>query len=180
MRTCAQVAALAAALFAAALLGELPALAFPQLYGLHAVAVAPLYAFAAAWCARAQGRLQPCAAALCLVGCGLGLMHPVMAVGAIVPAVLALAIRAAVRGADVRVLAAATAFGALGYPATLAGGLLLGSCVVAGASAVASAAALAALGCALGFLGALAGDAWAARRVCRFGERLAGRNASKR
>lgn len=180
MRTCAKIVALAVVLFAVAFAGELPALAFPQLYGLHAVFVAPFYAFVAAWFSREQGRLWPCSAALCLVGCGLGLMHPVMAVGAIAPALLALAVHGAVRAATVRVLAAATAFGALCYPATLAGGLLLGSCALAGAPAVASAAALAALGCALGFLGALAGDAWAARRVCRFGERLARRNASKR
>jgi len=111
--------------FAVGLATRLPALSLQELYGLHAVLAAPLYSLAIAASIRSRNALVPTVIAALCYGFCLGMMHPVMALSAILPAAAAAIAYAIARGAaaEKRALVTGSTFGIAVYPSTIAGAL---------------------------------------------------------
>lgn len=124
-----QTVAAAIVFFAIGLATRMPALAFDQFYGLHATLAAPFYAFGICLAIRKGVGVAPIAAGSVIYGLILGAMSPVMAVGAIAPALALIATWILAKSSTdaKRAFAAAVSYGTLVYPATLVGGLAFGS-----------------------------------------------------
>lgn len=147
--------ALFALFLAMALLGRIPALLHSDVYGLHALLVALPYSFVTSVYVCHSHRIAPAVGALSLLGVVLGTIHPTMALACLAPAIAAAATWKLLHGSPLRPIIASACMGAIGYPATIAKGLLSGSLIVGDAEGSIRIASLVILCCALALLGSL-------------------------
>lgn len=121
-------------LFAIALITRMPAMYFANIYALHGVLSAALFAAVLAFCfTRHIAAWQYCVAVVVLAGI-LGLMSPVMGLSFLIVAVFVLLVSAALIGLDLsaKALTCGVVVGLACYLAPVIAGVIFGSFVFAG------------------------------------------------
>lgn len=155
-----QLAALIAVLFIVALITRFPALQYAEVYGLHAILAAPLYALSVSLFLRAGGSFLIVVVGSLVFGAVLGSLQVIMAVPVLASTgVSSLAFLVTRRlNREKTSLITGFLYGAVVYPATLLGGFLFGGYVTGGSfEAILYSALLVLLSVALSFFGAIAG-----------------------
>lgn len=159
--------ALLAGLLAAGLLTRPIALAFPGLYGFHAVLAALPIAFALSLALCKGLRFPLCFLAVALFSLLLLPMSPIMGVSSLAPMIVATLVYVAIRrgSLDRRALGVGFTYGALFYPCTVASSLAMGGFGASWTgSTVLVTVILIVLGAALAFFGAVLSTAFFRRK----------------
>ena len=133
-----QILVLTFTLFGIALVMRIPAIMFPQFYGLHAVLVAPFYVVALRWYITGWGHVVPFVVAVCLFSSVLAIMSPIMGFSNVLPIAMSMVVYAALQNkqTEIRITATAISYGVLCYPCTLFVGAALGGVALTSTSAL--------------------------------------------